>query len=497
MMRKSLILLILFAAAAAEAQQWAAPPQIPAATPDGRPIIATPPRIHTVYSQPMSRATEIPLYGRNKYMYFYGHENNAPEGDFAGGNIYAFGYYSVGSTDDGINMEGQYMYGSEANISMGDKITALGLGFGRKLNSKLSIEFAYTRFNGLNYGTDTRLFDSPPPECEDGEEWDDMLGECIAPEEDPCDDEDFFMENEAWCEGDPDAEEPDFGRARTLSRNNARRTARAQARRAAKKERANDSYKNRYSEDPDRKRAAVAEGSIAGYEVTGGAIGADFISAGLVYRFDDLFSRWMGGMIRPYVGVHVGLAIKSIENYTIHDPYEWTTWTDEDGVDLGIDGYDPFVDSGDLLLDMDCVQDGADDIPPMCLMNVASESQATFFGSTNIGIGYAIEAGVAIPIDNNLNLEIFAKRYTLGRVRTSGQMLQSSINLVDEFYIPDIEEAGGCIDGFDAIGDPDAPDFCMSDFSIDEFEDTRINNRMYESGNLTATQFGIKLKYFF
>ncbi|MDR1477200.1 MAG: hypothetical protein LBI17_03685, partial [Rickettsiales bacterium] len=67
-------------------------------------VIKTSPQVNSVYSQPMQRTNEIPLYGRNKGAYFYA-QPKRDEGLFSGGGLYAFGAISAGDTVGGINME--------------------------------------------------------------------------------------------------------------------------------------------------------------------------------------------------------------------------------------------------------------------------------------------------------------------------------------------------------------------------------------------------------
>ncbi|MDR3126023.1 MAG: hypothetical protein LBT92_00110 [Rickettsiales bacterium] len=485
-----------------------------------------PPRINAIYAQPMGRASEIPMYGKNKYMYFYGQKNRDESGEFAGANMYAFFSYMTGQDKGGgVNQEGSYDYGSEASSTMmlGEKVTATSFGVGRKINNKLNIEFGYTSFKGLGYGGNTRLFDTPvDTTCPDGEYWDEDFGECVSEDEDEdeYDEHDCLIGEEEWDEdaqecvaiGGDGAEPPAaagrigrkssktnmrsvfFGLDHARALVQQRRSSRPKLARAEGDGECDPEVEDCEDLEEDAKPQVTV---IDGYEVSGGKITSDFISAGFIYRFDNMFSRVAGGMFRPYVGAHVGLAVNKIDDYTIRDPDEWNTWTDDAGNDLDLDGY--YVDDGDdgdLLLDTPCVQEDPDADPAgYCVMYVNSDMETTFHGATTVGIGYALEAGVAIPLEDNIQIEFFWKRHDLGKVRTSGAMISKNWVTTDEMYIP--ADGIGCMDGFEAYsGDEEDPLICIV-YGASEYQDHRVDNKSYESGKLKTTQYGMKIKYFF
>lgn len=115
----------------------------------------TAPVINSVYAEPMQRVNEIPLYGKNKSMYFYNQPKNQ-DGLFADGGLYLFGSFSTGKTTKGVNAENASSsffngIGSTAHDDMGDP-TGISFGFGRHMSSDLNLELMYTKYTGLKYG---------------------------------------------------------------------------------------------------------------------------------------------------------------------------------------------------------------------------------------------------------------------------------------------------------------------------------------------------------
>ncbi|MGN0929425.1 MAG: hypothetical protein ACI4N3_02165 [Alphaproteobacteria bacterium] len=115
----------------------------------------TAPTINSVYAAPMQRVNEIPLYGKNKSMYFYNQPKNQ-DGLFADGGLYVFGAFSTGKTTEGINAENPdsnffSSIGSTAHDDM-DNPTGITFGFGRTMSSDLNLELMFTQYTGLKYG---------------------------------------------------------------------------------------------------------------------------------------------------------------------------------------------------------------------------------------------------------------------------------------------------------------------------------------------------------
>ena len=136
------------------------------------------PQINSIYAQQMNRVSEIPLYGKNKSVYFYGQQKK-DEGPFAGSGLYMFAAFSTGKTENGINLEhGEISNGeADANDDMGTA-TGLTLGVGRVMSNSLSVEFMYSNYSKMKYGdwvkfnstTEEPVLDENGEETEESEE---------------------------------------------------------------------------------------------------------------------------------------------------------------------------------------------------------------------------------------------------------------------------------------------------------------------------------------
>ncbi len=132
------------------------------------------PYINSVYSGKMMRINDIPLYGKNKHMYFY-NEKPIEEGDFHGSGLYLFSSFATGQSKTGVNAEeeiddenGRYKGGSDANSSMGT-VNSFTVGVGREMSSLLSVEFSYSSFFDMKYGKYANYWEEPEDEEEEDE----------------------------------------------------------------------------------------------------------------------------------------------------------------------------------------------------------------------------------------------------------------------------------------------------------------------------------------
>ena len=121
------------------------------------PTVQVAPTINSVYATPMRRVNEIPLYGKNKNLYFYA-EKKPDESVFHDSGLYVFAAYSTGKNKNGINAEksiyddaDNWFGGSDANSDMGTA-NGLTLGVGRQMSDSLGVEFMYSRYTGMKYG---------------------------------------------------------------------------------------------------------------------------------------------------------------------------------------------------------------------------------------------------------------------------------------------------------------------------------------------------------
>ncbi|MBR1544471.1 MAG: hypothetical protein IJ638_00810 [Alphaproteobacteria bacterium] len=127
------------------------------------------PQINSVYAQPMNRVSEIPLYGKNKSVYFYG-QKKQDEGILSGSGLYMFADFTTGKTNTGINLEhGEVDNGeADANDDMGTA-NGFSLGIGRVMSNSLSVEFMYSSYNGMKYGDWVKFAEEEEQEVESGD----------------------------------------------------------------------------------------------------------------------------------------------------------------------------------------------------------------------------------------------------------------------------------------------------------------------------------------
>jgi len=453
------------------------------------------PRINTIYASPMMRTNEIPLYGKNKSTYFY----NAPKEDrgiFGDAGLYAFASYAQGpTTGGGVNLDNPYApYGSEANDTMGDA-TSFGVGVGRILNSNMYLELAYTSTSGMRYGNYARFFGEADgggldDECLD-EDGNDICGEELA----------ATLSGRSNGQAVPGSA---GGGAGSRGRSSSTSLARASS--------------------PVGLAVAFDGDEVLG----GGAIRSDFFSVGMQYRLDRTFGSIMGGMIKPYVAGHVGMAINTIDDYTLLSP----GWVD-DGDIYEID--DEGAANG-YIWQGDCVDS-------WCDVFEYGDANVLFKGATTKNFGYALEAGLTLAIEKNFQIEFFYKWSNYGRVATSGNAI------VDQYVDPvgilnmekEVTDATTCFDAAGGSGNCFGvdPNSYLANDNLDgflnaalsqacitaggsnltllpggddlaseppqaqciqygqTFRDVEVLNRNTESGELSFRQFGVKLKYLF
>lgn len=370
------------------------------------------PTINSIYATPMQRVNEIPLYGKNKSMYFY-NQQKQKDGLFADGGLYMFGAFSTGKTTGGINAENPNNnffngIGSTANSDMGDP-TGITFGFGRTMSSDLNLELMYTKYTGMKYGDYVRSEytenDEDNPDCEDED------GNNICPP------------------------------ITVIS----------------------DDYE----------------------VVSGGKISSDFFGIGFQYKLDHTFGALLGGMLKPYIGIQIGYAMNNIDDYKIEDPdgysagdpmYKESEETDENGNPIE----EPNQDCADTT--------GKGD--SYCTQINYYDGEITYLGKNNKSFGYGLEAGFTIALENNMEIDFFYKRKTLGKVTTSGTVISSYYKSETTFYEGEFGQASDCAKDEDYNGD-----WCY--YTEDAGVEEGVTNRNAESGDLNINEFGMKIKYMF
>lgn len=366
------------------------------------------PTINSVYATPMHRVNEIPLYGKNKSMYFYNQPKNE-DGKFSGIGLYLFGSFSTGKTTKGVNAEDynsnfSYSIGSDGNKDMGDA-TGLTFGFGRSMSSNLNIELMYSKYSGMKYGN--------------------------------------AIKNKMLTDG------------------------------------TDDFYPSEANENCyDTEGNYLCYDKISdSYKITsGGDINSDFFGIGFQYKFDGL-TGGLFGMLKPYIGVQVGFAMNTLDDFNVSDP---------DGYSEGNEMY-TYDDDGNTI-----VNDELKDVcteASKCTTENYTDGDITFIGETNKTFGYGLELGFTIALENNMEIDVFFKRNMFGKVKTSGNALASYYETDTYFYSND---NGTCSNGF---SEDSTSEWCFAEADIGT-KDSQATNAV-ESGDLYMNQLGIKLKYMF
>ncbi|MCL2439788.1 MAG: hypothetical protein FWD15_04750 [Alphaproteobacteria bacterium] len=457
-----------------------------------------PPRITTIYQNPMQRSVELPQFGRNQHMYW----RNAPvraeeEGDFGGVGLYVYGAFETGSTDGGMNSEynhDSFPFGSTANHKMGDAL-GVAVGVGRSINRNVDFEIGYKSFRGMKYGDWTQVINDEF--CTRGF-FDPENGECLT-----------------W-----DVEEQEFG----------------------------DPPPGCY--DPETGEFFCGPFVVAEslFEVDGGGITSDFISAGLVYRINNL--NILGG-IRPYFGAHFGMSLNRIDDLIVRDPDDELWFYSDFNPNPRTMEFWSFDEDEMPVAEFDCIL-GED---AECEGSHFFNGRHRFYGSTRSNFAYALEAGLSVPLENNLNIEFYYAMNNMGKVETSGNVLthydvdeydfgyRSYFEVLASLPICNGMSPSECQAEFGTgftiwdgdteienigIDSPAFPDFTIRDidgnptnvggvirnlcesengdylagtgvcaFFFDETEFRNLERKRKEGGTLRINSFGIKLRYLF
>lgn len=135
---------------------------------------------------------------------------------------------------------------------------------------------------------------------------------------------------------------------------------------------------------------------IGGYveaTVDGGAITSNATMLNLYYNIDSYTGYLAGGMLRPYVGVGVGIALNTIADYVVYD----STFYSE----------------------MEPSMAGPGDITGI------SDVSAYHNGGTSEQLAFMFEGGLTTELDGGIKIDFFVRYTNLGKVRTSGSIVLS------------------------------------------------------------------------
>lgn len=137
--------------------------------------------------------------------------------------------------------------------------------------------------------------------------------------------------------------------------------------------------------------------------VSGGAITSNSTMLNVYYNLDSFTGYMMGGSLRPYVGLGVGLALNTIADYVVYD-----------------NGFYPEVSVDELPL------------TPAGDITGVSDIHAYHNGGTMEQFAFGLEAGVTTDMNEGLKLDFFVRYTNLGKVKTSGSIVVSQTDWISD-----------------------------------------------------------------
>ncbi len=177
---------------------------------------------------------------------------------------------------------------------------------------------------------------------------------------------------------------------------------------------------------------------IGGYvtaQVEGGAITSNSTMLNLYYNIDSYTGYIAGGMLRPYIGVGLGISLNTIADYVVYDS---TFYSEKDPSVAG---------AGDLT--------GISDV------------YAYHNGGTTEQLSFMLEGGVSTELDGGLKMDFYVRYSNLGKVKTSGSIIVSQTEWL----------------GDGAGGEYQAP-----------YDSVFHYTNWYESGKLNTVDLGVRLR---
>ena len=186
---------------------------------------------------------------------------------------------------------------------------------------------------------------------------------------------------------------------------------------------------------PSVVQSADGVGGYVEATVDGGAITSNATMLNLYYNIDSYTGYLAGGMLRPYVGVGVGISLNTIADYVVYD----NTFYSE---------MEPSVAGpGDLT--------GISDV------------YAYHNGGTSEQLAFMFEGGLTTEMDGGIKIDFFVRYTNLGKVRTSGSIILSQTEWL----------------GDGAGGEYPAP-----------YDSVYHYTNWYESGRLSTIDLGVRLR---
>jgi hypothetical protein len=188
-------------------------------------------------------------------------------------------------------------------------------------------------------------------------------------------------------------------------------------------------------EYPNSVMAADGAGGFAKTVATGGAITSSATTLNIYYNVDSYTGYLVGGSLRPYVGVGIGLSLNTIADYVVFDGTFYSELEPSE------------AEAGQL--------------------TAVSDIYAYHSGGTTEQLTYMLEGGITTELEGGIKLDFFVRYSALGKVKTSGSIVVSQVEWL----------------GDGAGGEIEAP-----------YDAVRHYTNWYESGNLGVVDAGIRMR---
>lgn len=186
---------------------------------------------------------------------------------------------------------------------------------------------------------------------------------------------------------------------------------------------------------PGTVKSSDGAGGFIDGQVDGGAITSNVTMLNVYYNIDSYTGYLAGGMLRPYIGAGVGLALNTVADYVVLD----NTFYSE----------------------MEPAYAGAGDLTGI------SDVYAYHNGGTNEQLAFMLEGGLTTELEGGIKMDFFVRYANLGKVKTSGSIIVSQTEWL----------------GDGAGGEYEAP-----------YDSVFHYTNWYESGRLAMVDVGIRLR---
>lgn len=160
---------------------------------------------------------------------------------------------------------------------------------------------------------------------------------------------------------------------------------------------------------PQSVQTSDGAGGFVTASANGGAVTSNATLLNFYYNIDSYTGYLAGGMLRPYVGAGIGIALNTIADYVVFDG---TFYSEGDPTE---------TPAGELT--------GVSDI------------SAYHNGGTNEQLAFSFEGGITTELGDGMKLDLFVRYMNLGKVKSSGSIVLTQNEWVsDGSGMPDGEE---------------------------------------------------------